>query len=77
MNNPTTILRPGPSPSQLLLAQFCSVSLPPFNLAPQFLSRHAATATVLFRDVVNRNRYEPLPLDNSVERGWRHGGIND
>lgn len=77
MNHPTTILLPGPSPSQLLLAQFCSVTLPAFNLDPQFLPLHAATVTARLWHTLNHESYQRPPRDNLADKGHRHGGIND
>ena len=88
MNDSTIHLLPGPSPPQLLLAQFCSVSLLPSNLDPQLLSLRATKVTDLLREILNHNSWQRPPLgrpapvrkdrqDNSADKGHRYGGIND
>lgn len=77
MNHTTTIPLPGPSPPQLLLAQFCSVTFPAFNLAPQFLSLRASTVSRRVWHILDHESYQRRPQDDPAERGWQHGGLND
>ena len=76
-NHPTTILFPGPPPPQLLLAQFCSVTLPAFNLAPQLLPLRVTAVTARLWHILDHESYQRRPQDDPAEKGWLHGGLNE